>query len=72
MHVSYGLHNLRIFVFHLKVDISLSIDIFYVYTVKIYTVLHAQVHRPRRQKVHPVCFHYFTKARFDVIVNAHK
>ncbi len=29
-----------------------------------YTEFHAQVHRPRRQKAHPVCFHYFTKARF--------
>ncbi len=48
MHVSYGLHNLIIFFFpfelvHLKVDISLSIDIFFcVCKAKIYTVLHSE------------------------------
>ncbi len=50
MHVSYRLHNLRIFVFHLnvylKVDTSLSIYIFIdVFKAKIYMQFHVQVHR---------------------------
>ncbi len=35
-----------------------------------YTDFRAQVHRPRRQKEHPVCFHYFTKAQF-VLLGVH-
>ncbi len=37
---------------HLKVDILLSIYVFHIRQV--YTEFHAQVHRPRRQKAHPV------------------
>ncbi len=52
MHVSYGLHNLRIcFPFelvHLKVDISFSIvDMFNLCKTKMYIEFHAQVHRDR-------------------------
>ncbi len=74
MHVLHGLRNLRIFeLVHLKVDISLSIDIFfYVCKAKIYTVSRSSSQRLRRQKVHYVCFHYFTKARIVFIVSAHK
>ncbi len=48
-----------------------TVYIFDVCKAKIY--MEFQVHRPRQQKVHPVCFHYFTKVQcFVVIVSAHK
>ncbi len=59
----------------LKVDISLYIDIFFNVTQcnsKIYTEFRAQVHSDKDGRKYPVCFHYFTKARFVVILSAHK
>ncbi len=51
MNVSYGLHNLGIYfpfeLVHLKVDISLSIDIFLMSVRQRYTEFCAQVHRDR-------------------------
>ncbi len=53
---------------NLKVDISLSIDYFNVYKASIHWVSFSSSQRPRRQKVHPVCFHYFTKAQWFVVI----
>ncbi len=56
---------------HLKVDTSLSIDIYFMSVRQVYTEFCAQVHGDRDgRKPHPECFHYFTKAQcFVVIVN---
>ncbi len=62
----YGLHDLRFcFPFklvHLKVDISLYIDIFLMFVRQRHGVSHSS--SQRRQKAHHVFFHYFTKARY--------
>ncbi len=58
-------HVFYLIFFHLKVDISLSIDIFF----------EASLSSSQRQtaEAHPVCFNYFTEAqRFVVILSAYK
>ncbi len=58
---------------YLNVEISLSIDIFFMSVRQVYTEFCAQVHRPKRQKAHPDLFRYFTKAQcFVFILSAHK
>ncbi len=64
---SSGLHTS---VLHLKVDTSLSIYFFSCLLGKYTPRFALKCTRPRRQKPHPECFHYFTKAQvFVVIVN---
>ncbi len=50
--------------------ICLFESFFYVCKANMHRVseFHAQFHRPRRQKAHAVCFHYFTKAQCFVVI----
>ncbi len=76
-HTDYIIREYLFFIWidHLKVDISLSIDILFMSVRQVYPefrlvffLTRSSSQRLRWQKAHPVCFHYFAKVQCFVVM----